>query len=123
MRGDGRGISDDGYRRKGVQKRDFLKRLKFELSGVGGFYASDVLSSTYTYGGALAFFPAEDFGLEVMVTRAKVEFKLEEPFSSFDRTRRFQGGNAWQAQRETGRFRSKKTNSPIFSRSASPTPA
>jgi len=90
-------LSDEGYRRKGVQQRDFTKRLKLELSGVGGFYAYDVLSSTYTYGGALAFFPAEDFGLEVMVTRAKVEFRLEEPFSSFDRVRRFQGGNAWQA--------------------------
>jgi outer membrane beta-barrel protein len=90
-------LSDDGYRRKGVQKRDFIKRLKLELSGVGGFYASDVLSSTYTYGGALAFFPAEDFGLEVMVTRSKVEFRLEEPFAAFDRMRRFEGGNAWQA--------------------------
>jgi outer membrane beta-barrel protein len=90
-------VSDDGYRRKGVQTRDFLKRLKLEISGVGGFYASDVLSSTYTYGGALAFFPAEDLGLELMVTRAKVEFRLEEPFTSFDRTRRFEPGNAWQA--------------------------
>jgi len=57
-----------GYRRKGVQKRDFLKKHRFELSGVGGFYASDVLSSTYAYGGALSFFPSEDFGLEVMAT-------------------------------------------------------
>jgi outer membrane beta-barrel protein len=89
-------LSDEGYRRKGVQKRDFLKRLKVELSGLGGFYASDVLSSTYTYGGALAFFPVEDFGVELMVTRAKVEFRLEDPFASFDRMRRFSGGNAWQ---------------------------
>jgi outer membrane beta-barrel protein len=90
-------LSDEGYRRKGVQKRDFLKRLKTEISAVGGFYASDVLSSTYTYGGALAFFPVEDFGLEVMVTRAKVEFRLEDPFTAFDRMRRFPPGSAWQA--------------------------
>jgi outer membrane beta-barrel protein len=90
-------LSDEGYRRKGVQKRDFRKRLRFELSGLGGFYASDVLSSTYTYGGALAFFPAEDFGLEVMVTQANVRFRLEEPFTAFDRARRFAPGGAWQA--------------------------
>src|SRR5262249_40881136 len=58
-----------GGRRKGVQRRDFLKRHRFELSGVGGFYASDALSSTYSYGGALAFYPSEDFGLELLVTR------------------------------------------------------
>jgi outer membrane beta-barrel protein len=86
-----------GGRRKGVQKRDFLKRHRFELSGLGGFYASDTLSSTYSYGGALAFFPSEDFGLELLVTRSPVKFRLEEPFSAFDRERHFVGGTAWQA--------------------------
>ena len=60
--------------------RDFLKRHRFEVSGIGGFYASDTLSSTYSYGGALAYFPSEDFGLEVLVTRSPVRFRLEEPF-------------------------------------------
>ena len=46
-----------GGRRKGVQRRDFLKKHRFELSGLGGFYASDALSSTYSYGGAVAFYP------------------------------------------------------------------
>jgi outer membrane beta-barrel protein len=85
-----------GYQRKGVQKRDFLKRHRFELSGVGGFYASDVLSSTYTYGGALAFYPSEDFGVEVMVTNSPVEFRLEEPFTQFDREHHFIPSDAWQ---------------------------
>jgi outer membrane beta-barrel protein len=85
-----------GGRRKGVQRRDFLKRHRFELSGVGGYYASDVLSSTYTYGGAVAFFPSEDFGLELLVTRSPVKFRLEEPFNAFDNLQRFQGGAAWQ---------------------------
>ena len=92
LEGDGTG----GGRRKGVQRRDFLKRHRFELSGVGGFYASDVLSSTYSYGGALAFYPSEDFGVEVLVTRSPVKFRLEEPFSSFDQERHFTPGIAWQ---------------------------
>ena len=83
-------------RRKGVQRRDFLKRHRVELSGIGGFYASDTLSSTYSYGGALSFYPSEDFGLEVMVTRSPVRFRLEEPFNAFDREQHFAGGTAWQ---------------------------
>ena len=85
-----------GGRRKGVQRRDFLKRHKFELAGVGGFYASDALSSTYSYGGSVAYYPSEDFGLEVLVTRSLVRFRLEEPFNAFDNQLRFQPGVAWQ---------------------------
>jgi outer membrane beta-barrel protein len=85
-----------GGRRKGVQRRDFLKRHRFELSGVGGFYASDALSSTYSYGGALAFYPSEDFGLEVLVTRSPVQFRLEEPFNAFTKEQHFVASQAWQ---------------------------
>jgi outer membrane beta-barrel protein len=85
-----------GGRRKGVQRRDFLKRHRFELSGVGGFYASDALSSTYIYGGALAFYPSEDFGLEVLVTRSPVQFRLEEPFNAFTGEEHFIASTAWQ---------------------------
>jgi outer membrane beta-barrel protein len=86
-----------GGRRKGVQRRDFLKKNRFELSAIGGYYASDALSSTYAYGGSLAFFPSEDFGLEVLVTRSPVQFRLEEPFGNFTLQRHFTPGNAWQA--------------------------
>lgn len=86
-----------GGRRKGVQRRDFLKRHRFELSGVGGFYASDALSSTYSYGGALSFYPSEDFGLELLVTRSPVQFRLEEPFNAFTKEEHFVPGDAWQA--------------------------
>jgi outer membrane beta-barrel protein len=89
--------SEEGYQRKGVQKRDFLKRHRFELGALGGFYASDAMSSTYTFGGALAFYPSEDFGLESLVTYTPVQFRLEQPFTSFDQRRRFQDGHAWQA--------------------------
>ena len=85
-----------GGRRKGVQRRDFLKRHRFELSGVGGFYASDALSSTYSYGGALAFYPSEDFGLEVLVTRSPVQFRLEEPFGGFTLEHHFASSQAFQ---------------------------
>jgi outer membrane beta-barrel protein len=89
------GDSADG-KRKGVQRRDFLKRHRFELGAVGGWYASDALSSTYTYGGALAFYPSEDFGLEILVTRTPIQFRLEEPFSSFGSERHFTPSVAYQ---------------------------
>ncbi|HVZ71029.1 MAG TPA: outer membrane beta-barrel domain-containing protein [Polyangia bacterium] len=85
-----------GGRRKGVQKRDFLKRHRVELSGVGGWYASDALSSTYAYGGALAFYPSEDFGVELLVTRSPVQFRLEEPFNGFTAEQHFVPSVAWQ---------------------------
>jgi outer membrane beta-barrel protein len=85
-----------GGRRKGVQRRDFLKKHRFELSGVGGFYASDALSSTYSYGGALAFFPSEDFGLEVLVTRSPAQFRLEDSYDSFSKEAHFTPSIAWQ---------------------------
>lgn len=85
-----------GGRRKGVQRRDFLKRHRFEISGLGGFYASDALSSTYSYGGALSFFPSEDFGMEVLVTRTPMQFRLEQPFTAFDQQTHFPSSVAWQ---------------------------
>jgi outer membrane beta-barrel protein len=85
-----------GGKRKGVQRRDFVKRHRFEISGLGGFYASDALSSTYSYGGAVSFFPSEDFGLEALVTRTPMQFRLEQPFTAFDQQTHFQPSVAWQ---------------------------
>ncbi|HMC95604.1 MAG TPA: outer membrane beta-barrel domain-containing protein [Polyangia bacterium] len=85
-----------GGRRKGVQRRDFLKRHRFEFSGVGGFYAADALSSTYSYGGALSFYPSEDFGLEALVSRSPMQFRLEEAFTAFDQQTHFHESIAWQ---------------------------
>jgi outer membrane beta-barrel protein len=89
------GDTADG-KRKGVQRRDFLKKHRFEIGAVGGWYASDALSSTYSYGGAVAFYPSEDFGLEVLVTRTPMKFRLEEPFSAFDAERHFTPSVAYQ---------------------------
>jgi outer membrane beta-barrel protein len=85
-----------GGKRKGVQRRDFLKRHRFEISGLGGFYASDALSSTYSYGGAVSFFPSEDFGVEALLTRTPMQFRLEQPFTAFDQQTHFQSSVAWQ---------------------------
>jgi outer membrane beta-barrel protein len=70
-------------RRKGVQKRDFLKRLRLELSAWGGFYASDLMSTSYDYGGALAFWPGEDFGFEVSLLVTPFDLAVERPLTQF----------------------------------------
>lgn len=70
-------------RRKGVQKRDFLKRLRLELSAWGGFYASDLLSSSYDYGGAVAFWPGEDFGVEASLLVTPFNLAVERPLTQF----------------------------------------
>jgi outer membrane beta-barrel protein len=70
-------------RRKGVQKRDFLKRLRFELSAYGGFFASDLLSTSYNYGGSLAFYPGEDFGFEASLLVTNFDLAIERPLTQF----------------------------------------
>lgn len=94
LEGEG-GEEGDGARR-GVQKRDFQKRHRFELGLIGGYVAMDALSSTYITSGTVAFYPSEDFGLELLVSRTPMQFRLEAPFSSFDLEQRFEGGVAWQ---------------------------
>ena len=93
LEGEG-GNAQDGARR-GVQKRDFLKRHRFEISAMGGAYASDALSSTYVYGGALSFFPSEDFGLEAMVLRNPVSYRLQDPIIAAGLLHSFHAGAAW----------------------------
>jgi outer membrane beta-barrel protein len=88
-------LSPDGQQRKGVQKRDFLKRHKFEMSALGGLLAADALSTTYALAGSFAFFPAEDFGVELLVTQSPAKYRLEEPFVGFDQPRRFTPGSAF----------------------------
>jgi outer membrane beta-barrel protein len=70
-------------RRKGVQKRDFLKRLRLEVSAWGGFFASDLLSTSYDYGGAVAFYPGEDFGFEASLVVTPFSLAVEKPLTSF----------------------------------------
>jgi outer membrane beta-barrel protein len=69
--------------RKGVQKRDFLKRLRFEASVWGGFFAADLLSSSYSYGGAIAFYPFEDLGVEASLLVTPFSLAVEKPLTQF----------------------------------------
>ena len=92
---EGEGGNDKDGARRGVQKRDFLKKHRFEIAALGGAYASDALSSTYVYGGALSFFLSEDFGLEAMVLRNPVSYRLQDPIIAAGLLHSFQSGAAW----------------------------
>lgn len=81
--------------RKGVQKRPFLKRLRMELSAWGGFFASDLLSSTYTYGGGVAFWPFEDWGFEVALHVSPYDLAIEKPLTSFFAGQVYNKANAY----------------------------
>lgn len=81
--------------RKGVQKRPFLKRLRAEISVWGGFFASDLLSSTYTYGGALAFYPFEDWGFEAALHVSPFDLAIEKPLTSFFAGQVYNKSNAY----------------------------
>ena len=94
---EGEGGNDADGARRGVQKRDFLKRHRAEISILGGHYAADALSSTYLFGAAVAAFFSEDFGVEGLVARNPVQFRLEQPFNSFDKQQHFQAQTAWNA--------------------------
>src|SRR5204863_2825904 len=56
-----------GRHYRGVQERLFTKAFRHELSGMGGYYAGDLYSSSYVVGGAYTFHFSEDLGLEASV--------------------------------------------------------
>lgn len=76
--------------RRGVQKREFLKQGKVEILARGGLFASDLMSSSYMAGGALAFFITEDLGIEVGVDATPIALKLDEPLAEFFGDDRFE---------------------------------
>ena len=84
-------------RPKGVQKKTFLKRRRFEIIAHGGLYASDLLSSSYVYGGAVDWYPTEDFGLEISVDVSPVALELDEPVADFFGDPRFERGTGFLA--------------------------
>lgn len=53
-----------GRHYRGVQDRLFTKAFRHELSGMGGWYAADLYSSSWVAGGAYAFHFTEDLALE-----------------------------------------------------------
>ncbi len=56
-----------GRHYRGVQDRLFTKAFRHELSGMGGYYAGDLFSSSWLAGGAYTFHFSEDLGLEASV--------------------------------------------------------
>jgi outer membrane beta-barrel protein len=78
---DDAGCVDQGPKRKGVQRRDFLKRHRAEITAWGGFYAADLLSTSYTYGGAVGFWIFEDFGVEASLLVTRFDLAVERPIT------------------------------------------
>ena len=82
-------------RPRGVQKRDFLKRGRLELIAHGGLFAADLLSSSYVYGGALAYFIREDLAVEVSFDVTPLALDLDEPVAAFFGDDRFADGTGY----------------------------
>lgn len=71
---------DARRRSRDVQKRLFRKTGRHELSGMGGLYAADLLSSSYLLQGAYAFHVSEDFALEASVGYSRAHSELVDVF-------------------------------------------
>src|SRR5262249_28038514 len=82
---------------RGVQERDFLKKHKFELLGPRGLYSCDLTSSSYIYGGSLAFFFTEDFGFEGRFDVTRMQVDLDSPLAKFFGESHFKPGKAYLA--------------------------
>lgn len=82
-------------RPRGVQKRVFLKRGDLELVLRGGLFAADLLSSSYAFGGALAYFPTEDFGLEIGFDVTPLSLDIDTPLADFFGDDRFENGTGY----------------------------
>jgi len=83
---------DDDDARKGVQARTFLKQHRFELAPEGGLYASDLLSSSYAWGGSLAFYFTEDLGIETTFAMTPVALDVDKSLTAFFGDSRFTEG-------------------------------
>ncbi|HTE56079.1 MAG TPA: outer membrane beta-barrel domain-containing protein [Kofleriaceae bacterium] len=84
-------------RPRGVQKRDFMKRGQVELVAHGGMFASDLLSTSYLYGGAAAFFLTEDLGIEASVDVTYLKLDLDRSLAEFFGDDRFVSGRGYLA--------------------------
>jgi outer membrane beta-barrel protein len=80
---------------RGVQKRDFIKRHKFELVARAGLYAGDLTSSSWIVGGALGFYFTEDFGVQAEFDMTPLTLDLDSPLTQFFGDNRFQPGMAY----------------------------
>jgi outer membrane beta-barrel protein len=86
---------DEDDTRKGVQARTFLKQHRFELVPEGGLYASDLLSSSYAWGGSLAFYITEDLGVEATFAVTPVALDVDKSLTGFFGDSRFTEGRGY----------------------------
>lgn len=84
-------------RPRGVQKRVFTKDGELEIVARGGIFAADLLSTSYSYGGALALFFTEDLGLELSLDVSPIRLDLDSPLAEFFRDDRFEPGTGFLA--------------------------
>jgi len=87
-------LEDDDLR-KGVQARTFLKRHHIEIAPEGGIYASDLLSSSYAWGGSVAFYLTEDLGIEATFTMSPVALDIDKSLTKFFGDSRFTEGRGY----------------------------
>jgi outer membrane beta-barrel protein len=80
---------------RGVQKRDFLKDGELEITARGGVFASDLLSTSYVFGGAIALFFTEDLGLEASLDVTPIKLDLDAPLAEFFGDDRFESGTGF----------------------------
>lgn len=84
-------------RPRGVQRRDFQKQGQLELVARGGLFASDLMSSSYSLGGAAALFLTEDLGIEASFDMTPIALDLDEPLADFFGDDRFEPGMGYLA--------------------------
>jgi outer membrane beta-barrel protein len=84
-------------RRRGVQQKPFLRKGRIQFFGRGGLYASDLFSSSYAIGGGAAWWPVEDFALELTIDGTHVALDLDAPLADFFGDARFRPGPGYLA--------------------------
>jgi outer membrane beta-barrel protein len=77
-------------RPRGVQKRVFEKDARFELVAHGGVFAADLFSTSYLYGGAVAYWFTEDVGLEARFDVTPIALDIDAPVAEFFQDDRFE---------------------------------
>jgi outer membrane beta-barrel protein len=77
---------------RGVQKRDFLKNKKLQITARGGLYAGDMTSSSWIGGGSLTFWFTEDLGLDLGFHVTPIALDLDTPLADFFGDDRFEKG-------------------------------
>jgi outer membrane beta-barrel protein len=82
---------------RGVQKKNFLKAHKVQLTAHGGLFGGDMTSSSWVAGGTIGYWLTEDFGLQGEFDVTPLELDLDRPIDMFFGDSRFKPGTAYVA--------------------------